>query len=346
MSSKKLMKRLFSCALALLGVLLAATTPVSAQQTGSSIIDELDAAKVDLVDVDLMLNDITHEVYEVMVQVNHARNLIVQSGSMRLLELAIEDAQEFVGLITSGKFAELEGLLGHLNTEVLGALIARITTLIDDVDQNPDLTPRDLAFLWKLKGKAESIELYVGEIMNEVEVLNTRLDNPEGGTGDPVADCEEQNTIKACLDAALEELGGDTPDLTTVRGYLEQAYQNIRRAIREANRIVRKKKLIIMRLTSMYGICSRLAGAYCEQTLSSESNSINVRPAELKAASTAQIDVYSLTGRLVAANVRASNGLESVKAQLANGVYMAIVRHFNAEGKLIKQDVQRLVVLH
>ncbi len=101
-----------------------------------------------------------------------------------------------------------------------------------------------------------------------------------------------------------------------------------------------------MRLTSMYGICSRLSGAYCEQTLDSESSSINVRPAELKADSTAQIDVYSLTGRLVAANVSVTNGLESVKAQLANGVYMAIVRHFNAEGKLVKQDVQRLVVLH
>ncbi len=338
MSSKKILKRLFSTALALFGVLLAATAPVSAQQSDSSVLDELDAMVIDVRDIDLILNDITHEIYEIMVQVNHARNLIVQSGSTRLIELAIEDAQEFMGLITSGKFAELEGVLDHLNTEVNGNLIPKITTIIEDL--GGELTPRDAALMWKLKLKAESIELFTGEIMNEVESLNARLDNPESGE-DATTDCETFRTIKACLDAALEAV--DPADMSVTKGFLEQAYQNIRRAIREANRIVRKKKLIIMRLSTLISLCSRVE-ACANFTLSGGSAGTQVKPVELKAEKSATVSVYNLKGQLVVAQTAAS-ALESVKAQLANGVYMAVVQHFDAGGNVISQDVQRLVLV-
>lgn len=341
MSSRKFIKRLFSCAFVLFGVMLAAATPVSAQQSGSSVLDELEALKVDVVDVDLILNDITHEIYEIMVQVNHARNLIVQSGSTRLIELAIEDAQEFMGLITTGKFAELEGLLDHLNTEVNGNLIPKITTIIEDL--GAELTPRDAAIMWKLKLKAESIELFTGEIMNEVESLNVRLDNPESGE-DSATDCTDFRTIKACLDAALEAIDPTDPGtLADAKGFLDLAYQNIRRAIRETNRIVRKKKLIIMRLSTLISLCSRV-DACANFTLDGASEGLKVKPVELKAENTAKVSVYNLKGQLVAAQT-AANALESLKATLANGVYMAVVSHYDAAGKLISQDVQRLVLV-
>jgi DNA gyrase/topoisomerase IV subunit B len=247
-----------------------------------------------------------------------------------------------MGLITSGKFAELEGLLSHLNTEVNGNLIPKITTIIEDL--GAELTPRDSALMWKLKLKAESIELFTGELMNEVEVLNTRLDNPESATGDSATDCDEQKTIKACLDAALEALFADEPDFAEVRGFLELAYQNIRRAIREANRLVRKKKLIIMRISTLISLCSRVE-ACANFTLSGgESAGTQVKPAELKAEQSATVSVYNLKGQLVVAQAAAST-LESVKAQLANGVYVAVIQHFDAGGKLISREVQRLVLV-
>lgn len=341
MSSRKLSKRLLSCALALFGVLLVATSPVNAQaQSSSSILDELEAMRVDVVDVDLILNDITHELYEVQVQVNEARSQINQGGSERLVQQAIEDAQEFLGLILSGKFAEFEGILNHLNTEVNGPLISKITTLLEDL--GGELTPRDVAVMTKLKLKAESIELFTGAIMNEVEALKDRLDNGGEDACDTKASAPD---VASCLDAAETVVVGaeDQAALNDALVPLNFAYTNLTRAIREANRIVRKKKLIVMRMNTLVALCSRV-DACANFTLGGGAASIKVVPAGIVANGSAQVEVYNLKGQRVVGQT-AANALESVKAQLANGVYLAVVRHFDANGKFINQEVQRLVIV-
>jgi hypothetical protein len=328
-------KRLVACVLVLVGVTLAAAAPASAQlQASSTVLEEIQALKVMFLDINLMINDINHELYEVMLQVNEARSLIARGGSLRLIRLAIEDAIEFLDLIIVVKFEELSGMVdgpGGFH-ESIGNVLALILQLLEDSadPELTDFTPRDKAIIFKLKLKTEAMEKLALALANEVDALQDRLDNGEADACDGPTAAPD---VASCLDEALAiVLEGDPDALLDAKAFLDLAYQVLRTALRESNRMVRKKKLILSRLALLETLCFRVDECR-DFVIEGGAATLKVIPART-ASVNAPIIVYNLAGRLVR-TVHRAGALQSLQRQLPNGVYLAVNGH----------RVERLVVL-
>ncbi len=321
---------------------------------------------ISITNLDLLFNELSHELYETLIAINNGRkllnrirttplassisnDLIAPSSSVNLVEDSIDDAIAQVDL-TVAKFAELQGLLDQLH-EQLGDLLGTIQSMLED----PELTPAQSANLIKAKLKIESIELFTGELGNELESLQDRVDDGEPGE-DPADD------LKEVLEAAQEALAGD--DLDGARAALNLAYQLTRIALRETKRLVRKKKLIIMSLVNAESALRR-------STITSQSETVSTMPAlrelgknfaiseaahntiwfQALAANikSLRLSVYTINGRLVFDREipEAKLLFEGVNAQdrpLANGVYLIVLSAQSNDGTRTTNQVQKIVL--
>jgi DNA-binding beta-propeller fold protein YncE len=321
----------------------------TAEVTITAVSNPLCSVKTVVTNVDLLFNELSHELYETLIAINNGRKLLSSGRSVNLVEDSIEDALAQIDL-TIAKFAELQGLLGQLH-EQLGSTLGKIQSMLEDAE----LTPAQIANLIKMKLKVESIELFTGELGNELESLQDRVDDGEPGE-DPADD------LKEVLEAAQEALAGD--DLDGTRATLNLAYQLTRTALRENKRLVRKKKQLIMSLVGAEAALRRSAIASQNETVStlptlrelgkgftmSEDAHSSIRFQALAAnTKSLRLSVYTINGRLVFdREVPGSQiffeGATTQGQPLPNGVYLIVLSAQSNDDSRTTNQVQKIVL--
>jgi hypothetical protein len=285
-------------------------------------------------ELDRILIDMNHEVYEIQIKIQECRVMIRPDDDEFLCKQLIFDAIDIKETILHIKFEDLSALIPTM-IELEGKMLGTLEALIESGDCSEDLC-------MKLMRKIQGIEKLLLEIGDILETQKDRLEDGDEGE----EECEEPgpncfDDLDDALEAAIDMI---TADPIATKFMLGLAYAKARQFHRVNRTIFRKKKEMFNRIAEVQTLLRN--GLATDRR--GYGNSNNWRDLA-KTALTVRVQLTDMAGRTVLED-RELGSLRPLTLQalalsegLPNGIYLAIVTQRQLDGT-VRQSLERFVV--
>jgi hypothetical protein len=298
-----------------------------------AVAKDIRSYKAKLGELDRILFDMNHEIYEIQIKIQECRVMIRPDDDEILCKQLILDAIDIKETILHIKFEDLGELIPTM-IELEGRMLGTTEALIEAGDCSEDLCTK---LIRKLHG-IEKLLLEIGDI------LEAQKDRLEDGDLDE-EECEEPG--QNCFDDLDDwlELAHDTitSDPLATKFLLGGAYAKARLFHRVNRTIFRKKKEMFNRIAEVQTLLKNglATDSYCGSCSNWRDLASNSK--------TLQVQLLSASGQTVLANrtIGSAHPLTlralALNEGLANGVYFAVVTERMTNGQT-RQSLERLVV--